>query len=529
MAVELPLLSLKIALVGVVALIFVLFFLLGRFKPKKNLPPEVGGAWPIIGHLHLLGDSKPTHIIFAAMADKYGPAFTVRLGQYRTLVVSSWELIKELYNIQDTVALDRPKSSVAKTLGYDYAMFGFCPYGPYWREIRKLVVVELLSVRRLELLKHIRISETEIGIKELYKLWNKKRNVSSSSKGHVLVEMKQWFEDLTLNVILRMVAGKRYFGDVDLSEDREARKCQEVLKELFRLIGLFLVSDSIPLLKWLDWGGYEKKIKVISKEMDQIADGWLREHRQKKEFRKDTGGDHQNFMDVMISLLDGAENSAGYDADTITKATCLNLIAGGSDTTSATLSWAVALLLNNPRVLKKVQEELDFQVGRERQVSESDIPDLVYLQAMVNETLRLYPPGALGGIREFTEDSVICGYHIPKGTRLLPNLWKLHRDPKVWPEPLEFRPERFLTTHKDIDVKGHHFELIPFTAGRRICPGMNFGLQMLHFVLANLLHSFDISTPFDEAIDMTEAAGLVNHKVIPLQVLLAPRLSPELY
>ncbi|KAL3509884.1 hypothetical protein ACH5RR_029285 [Cinchona calisaya] len=499
MAVELPLLSLKIALVGVVALIFVLFFLLGRFKPKKNLPPEVGGAWPIIGHLHLFGDSKPAHIIFAAMADKYGQAFTVRLGQYRPLLVSSWELIKELYNIQDTVALDRPKSSVAKNLGYDYAMFGFCPYGPYWREIRKLVAVELLSVRRLELLKHIRISETEICIKVLYKLWNKKRNVSSSSKGHVLVEMKQWFEDLTLNVILRMVAGKRYFGDVDLREAREGRKCQGVVKELSRLIGLFLVSDSIPLLRWLDWGGYEKKMKVISKEMDQIADGWLRKHRQKKEFRKDTGGDHQDFMDVMISLLAGAENAAGYDADTITKATCL------------------------------VQEELDFQVGRERQVSESDIPNLVYLQAMVNETLRLHPAGALGGIREFTEDSVICGYHIPKGTRLLPNLWKLHRDPKVWPEPLEFRPERFLTTHKDIDVKGHHFELMPFTAGRRSCPGMNFGLQMLHFVLANLLHSFDISTPFDEAIDMTEAAGLVNHKVIPLQVLLAPRLSPELY
>ncbi|KAL3519009.1 hypothetical protein ACH5RR_021598 [Cinchona calisaya] len=462
------------------------------------------------------------------MADKYGPAITVWLGKHRALIVSSWELIKELYNTQDTVALTRPMSLVSEHMGYDYAMFGFSPYGPYWREIRKLVAVELLSVRRLELLNHIRLSETDISIKELYRLWNKKRNVSPSSSGLVLVDMKHWFGDLTLNIILRMIAGKRYFGDIDFSDEKEARRCQEVLKELFRLSGLFLVSDSIPFLRWLDWGGYEKQMKTISKEMDQIVEGWLKDHYRRKEYRK-ASGDHQDFMDVMISLIDGADNAAGYDGDTIIKATCINLIAGGSDTTSVTLTWALVLIMNNPQVLKKVQEELDLQVGKERRVSELDIPNLVYLQAIVKETLRLHPPGGLGGAREFTEDCIIGGYHIPKGTRLMPNMWKLHRDPRVWPEPFEFRPERFFTTHKDIDVKGHHFELIPFSAGRRICPGVTFGLQILHLVLANLLHAFDLSLSPGEKVDMTETAGLINHKATPLQVLVAPRLSPDLY
>ncbi|KAL3502972.1 hypothetical protein ACH5RR_037421 [Cinchona calisaya] len=529
MAVEISLISLKTALLGVFALIFILYFFLGRFKPKKNLPPEVGGAWPIIGHLHLLGDSKPPQITFAAMADKYGPAFTIRLGQHPALVISSWKLAKELFSTHDTVALTRPKFLVSKYLGYDYAMFGFSPYGAYWREIRKLVALELLSVRRLELLKHIRLSETEISIKELYTLWTEKRNVSSSSKGHVLVEMKQWFGELTLNIILRMIAGKRYFGAIDISQEKEARRCQEVLREVFRLTGLFIISDSIPLLRWLDLGGYEKKMKVIGKEMDEIVEGWLKEHHGKKESAGKATGEHQDFMDVMISLLDGADNAAGYDGDTIIKATCINLIAGGSDTTSVTLTWALALIMSNPRVLKKVQEELDLQVGKERRVSESDITNLVYLQAIVKETLRLYPAAALGGVREFTEDSTIGGYHIPKGTRLIPNLWKLHRDPKVWPEPFEFRPERFLTTHKDFDVKGHHFELLPFSAGRRICPGVTFGLQILHLVLANLLHAFDLSIPSTEKVDMTETAGLINHKATPLQVLVAPRLSPHIY
>lgn len=115
------------------------------------------------------------------------------------------------------------------------------------------------------------------------------------------------------------------------------------------------------------------------------------------------------------------------------------------------------------------------------------------------------------------------------GTVLIVNIWKLQRDPRVWSDPLEFKPERFLTTHKDFDVKGQNFELIPFGAGRRICPGTTFGIQMLNLVLANLLHAFELSTPFDGKVDMSVSAGLTNMKATPLDVILRPRLSPSLY
>ena len=185
--------------------------------------------------------------------------------------------------------------------------------------------------------------------------------------------------------------------------------------------------------------------------------------------------------------------------------------------------------MNNRHVLKKVQEELDFHVGKERQVDESDIAKLAYLQAIVKETLRLYPAAPLSGVREFTEDCTVCGYHISKGTRLMVNLWKIQRDPTIWVDPSEFRPERFLTTHKDFDVKGRHFGLIPFGAGRRLCPGIVFGVQMLHLVLARLLHGFGLSTPGTGPVDMTESAGLTNMKATPLEVLIAPRLASNLY
>lgn len=189
------------------------------------------------------------------------------------------------------------------------------------------------------------------------------------------------------------------------------------------------------------------------------------------------------------------------------------------------LTWALSLLLNNRQALKKAQEEIDTHVGKDKLVNEPDIKNLVYLQAIVKETLRLYPAGFLGGPRTFSEDCVVAGYHVPKGTWLLINMWKLHRDPNTWSDPLEFRPERFLTfDHKDVDVKGTDFELIPFGAGRRSCPGMSLAIQMLHMVLATLLQNFEMSTPNDAQVDMTESAGLTNAKASPLEVLFSPRL-----
>ncbi|KAK3015588.1 hypothetical protein RJ639_007397 [Escallonia herrerae] len=186
-------------------------------------------------------------------------------------------------------------------------------------------------------------------------------------------------------------------------------------------------------------------------------------------------------------------------------------------------------MLNNEQVLKKAQEEIDINVGRERQVEESDIKNLIYLQAVIKETLRLYPPAPLSIPHESTEECTVGGYSIPKGTRLLVNIWKIHRDPLAWSDPSEFRPERYLTSDREIDVRGQNFELIPFGSGRRICPGMSLGLQILQLTLASVIHGFEFVRPLNEPIDMSESFGLSNLKATTLEVLLTPRLSPSLY
>ena len=205
------------------------------------------------------------------------------------------------------------------------------------------------------------------------------------------------------------------------------------------------------------------------------------------------------------------------------------IVVGATDTIAVTMTWALLLLMNHRHELKKVQDELDEKVGKERLVNETDLDKLEYFQAIIKETLRLYPAAPLSGPREFTGDCTLRGYHIERGTRLILNTWKLQRDERLWSDASEFKPERFMKRHKEVDVKGQHFELLPFGAGRRACPGIQFGIQMTHLALAGLVQAFDLTTPSNAAVDMSATFGLTQTKTTPLQVILTPRLSPTLF
>ncbi|KAF3446246.1 hypothetical protein FNV43_RR11425 [Rhamnella rubrinervis] len=329
------------------------------------------------------------------------------------------------------------------------------------------------------MLSSVKESEVEASIKEMYDLCNDNDNKSRVAP----VEMRIWFGDTTLTAIMRIVVGERFLGVTTPSEMEENERLQKTIRKFF------------------DLDGKEKAMKQTAQELDGFMEKWLEDHKLKRIY-----GDEKvenDFMGMMLSLLDNAEKSPdSYGSDTINKATCLALILGGTDTTAVTLTWALSLLLNNRRVLKKAQSELDQHIGRERRlVKESDLKKLVYLQAIVKETLRLYPAGPLAVPHESTQDCTVGGYRIPAGTRVFVNLTKIQRDPRVWTNPSQFEPERFLTNGsscKDFDVRGQNFELIPFGSGRRMCPAVSFALQAMHLVLANLLHAFEITTPSDE-------------------------------
>ncbi|KAL8261225.1 hypothetical protein R6Q59_025274 [Mikania micrantha] len=453
-----------------VFLVYFIFIRKTNTLSTEREAPEPDGAWPIIGHLHLLGGSDQLlHRTLGAMADKYGPAFNIRLGTRRAFVVSSWEVAKECFTVNDKALVSRPKTAAAKHMGYNYKMFSLGPYSRFWREMRRISIHELLSNRRVEMMKDVRSLEINSGI-------------------------------------------------------NEGQRCHKAIADFFRLSGHFVVSDFIPFLWWLDLHGYKKQMKQTATDLDILLEGWLDEHRKKRK--------HQNqdqvmdFIDVMLSLEDeGKLSNYENDSETIIKSTCLAMLLGGPEAPAVTLTWAFALLVNNPLILRKLQHELDEQVGKDRQVDESDIKNLPFLQAVIKETFRICPPGPLLVPREAIEDCKVAGYNVKAGTQLIVNAWKLQRDASIWNEPSKYHPERFMSLdYKHVDVTGQHFFLVPFGSGRRSCPATTFALHVIHLIVARLVHSFDLVQPEGLPVDMSEGHGLTAPKKKPLVVLITPRL-----
>lgn len=182
-------------------------------------------------------------------------------------------------------------------------------------------------------------------------------------------------------------------------------------------------------------------------------------------------------------------------------------------------------LLRNPRVMRKVQDEVReiLSLNRKVEIAEEDLEQMHYLKAVIKEALRLHPAVPLLVPHEAREDIRIMGYDIDAGTMVITNAWAIGRDANSWDEPEEFRPERFLNS--PIDFRGHDFQLIPFGAGRRGCPGISFATVLGELVFANLLHKFDWSLPGGakgEDLDMNECTGAIAHRKFPLLAIATP-------
>jgi cytochrome P450 len=237
----------------------------------------------------------------------------------------------------------------------------------------------------------------------------------------------------------------------------------------------------------------------------------------------------EDFVDVL--LAQPVEDGTGHLSDNSIKAVIQDMLLAGTDTSANTVEWAIAELLRHPHCAKKLQAELDEVVGKDRIVTESDIPNLPYLNALLKEVLRLYPPFPLCVTHVALEDTTVGGFDFVAGTRLCVNIYAIQRDPKWWERPLEFDPERFMK-NPEINPLGGHFQFIPFGTGRRQCPGLILGLLFVQIGLARLMQSFDFSLPNGQdpaTLDMTEKFGGTMPRQNPLQVVCKPRLPKSLY
>jgi len=486
-----------------ILVLFVVFFCKYRLKTKRASNPELPPGpfpWPIIGNLHMLGELP--HRTLKDLADTYGPIMFLRLGSVPAVVVSSPEIAKLFLKTHDLIFASRPQSAAGKYLFYNCKDVGFAPYGDYWRQMRKICVLELLTPRRIESFQSLREEEVSAMIRSIWQ---------ESEKGVKPVNISKALSAFTANIICRMLMGRK------CSEAPAGSKgFTELLRDMSPLAGAFYIGDFIPRLGWLDFQGIRTGLKKVHEEFDALVEGIFNEH---VESRNQNGLANNCFVEVLLDISESGNIISRNDM----KALLLDMLFGGTDTSAATIEWAMLETLRNPVVMKRVQEELESVVGKDGRVKPCDLPNLEYLQCVVKESQRLHTTVPLLVPRESMEACSVAGYQIPAKTRIIVNAWAIGRDPVVWgDDALAFKPERFMQggRNTDIDLRGQHFELIPFGAGRRGCPGVALALEVVGLGLAQLFHCFDWSLKnrngVQEELNLDEKFGITMPPRFPL-------------
>ncbi|NP_001296581.1 isoflavone 2'-hydroxylase [Cicer arietinum] len=474
---------------------FFIIRLLFQSRKFKNLPPGPPSL-PIIGNLHHL--KRPLHRTFKGLSKTYGDIISLWFGSRLVVVVSSLSEFQQCFTKNDVVLANRPRFLSGKYIFYNYTTLGSTSYSEHWRNLRRITSLDVLSNHRINNFSGVRRDETQRLITKL---------AEDSSTSFAEVELSFRFYDMTFNNIMRMIPGKRYYGeDCDMSDLQEASQFRDMVTELLQLSGANNKTDFMPLLKFFDFENLEKRVKNIADKTDAFLRGLLQEQRNKKE-RTNTMIDH---------LLNLQESQPEYYTDQIIKGLALAMLLAGTDSSAVTLEWSMSNLLNHPEILKKVKDELDIHVGQDRLVDESDLPKLTYLKNVIYETLRLCTPAPLLLPHSTSDDCIIGGYKVPRDTIVLINAWAIHRDPKSWSEATSFKPERF-------DKKGEIEKVIAFGMGRRVCPGEALALRTISMTLALLVQCFDWKRTSDDKIDMAERDGFVLTKLIPLKAMCKTR------
>ncbi|MCD7472200.1 hypothetical protein HAX54_013208 [Datura stramonium] len=379
-------------------------------------------------------------------------------------------------------------------MSYNGHDIGFAPYSDRWREMRKISILHLFSLKKVKFFDPIREDEVSRMIKK----------ISQQAANYQITNLSNLMISLTSTIICRVVFGIRYD-----EEGHKRKKFDYLLPEAQAMTASFFVSDFFPYLSWIDkLTGLIDRLEKIFKDLDEFYEEHIEQH-QKPNRPKSMEGD---ILDVLLQLKKEQSTPIDLTFDDI-KGLLMNVLVAGSDTSAAAVEWAMTALIKNPQSMKKVQEEIRKTIGNKGIVNEDDIQNMPYFKAVIKETFRLYPPGPLLIPRESMEKTTLEGYEIQPGTIIHVNPWAIARDPEIWENPEEFIPERFL--NNDIDFKGQDYELIPFGAGRRGCPGIALGVASMELALSNLLYAFDWELPCGlkkEDIDTDVRPGITMHR-----------------
>lgn len=461
--------------------------LLGSSKKKGNLPPGPRPL-PIIGNLLWLPrNAVDLRQVIGELSHKYGPILTLKLGPDPLIFVTSYTLAQQALVRHGAIFANRPEVvPVSLVLSNKRKDIGASPYGATWRVLRRNLVSEIIHPNKMNAFypARKRVMETMMG------------KITQSSQQNDVVNVNDCLHHAVFSLFILMA-----FGDIS---DESVIEIEDIQWELLVNYADFSIFGFFPrLAKLLLRNRYKRYINLL-KTQDDILLPVIKARRKLRE-EKGNELEYVSYTDSLMDLQVPGDKEKVKDDDILSLTS--EFINAGADTTTTMLQWSMAHIVKYPDVQAKIYAEIRQVLGEEvEEVKEEDLHKFTYLKAVILEVLRLHPPNTALIPHAVTEDVELGGYTIPKGTTVNIMMSIIGRDPTIWDNPLEFNPDRLLTGEKPAEdvVDLTAFRMLPFGAGRRMCPGNGLGRLLLEYFIANLILHFEWKPVDGAEVDVSE-------------------------
>nr|ANY58156.1 CYP719A11 [synthetic construct]BAG75115.1 cytochrome P450 [Eschscholzia californica] len=474
------------------ATLLISMFLFFTRKSSKMVWPKGPKTLPIIGNMHLLGGSKALQVILHNLSKVHGSVMTIWIGRWRpVIVVSNIERVWEVLVNKSSDYSGRYVPDVIKFVSADFRTISTSDSGPHWTNLRKGLQNVALSPNSLA-------AQFQFQEKDIIKMTDILEREARNNKG--IVKPLDHLKKATVRLISRLVFGPNF------NDDQYVEDMHNTIDELIQMSSYAQLAEAFYYAKYLP--SHRKAVRHFE-QTKQIVKKLIRPYIS-------VSPPPNTYLHFL--------QSQNYDEEVVIFA-IFEAYLLGVDSTSSTTTWALAFLIREPNVQEKLYQELkNFAEQNDREIMKvEDINKLQYLQAVTKETMRMKPVAPLAIPHKACRETSLMGMPIDKGTKVMVNIHSLHHNENVFSDPFTFMPERFLKVDNQ-NVKAMEQSYLPFSAGMRICAGIELGKLHFGFALANLVYAFKWSCVADGVLpDMSEELGTILFMKTPLEARIVRR------
>ncbi|XP_073135660.1 cytochrome P450 89A2-like [Henckelia pumila] len=480
---------------------------------KKSPPPPGPPALPLLGNLiWLRRPVSELESILRSLRTRYGPLMMLSIGPRKLVFIASNSLAHRALIQQGGVFSDRPAAPfTSKISNRTLKEISSATYGPTWRLLRRNLSQGILHPARVKSYSSSRRWVLSMLVDSLL----------DESKSGISVRVMDHFQYAMFCLLVNMCFG-------DKLQERQIKKIESVQRGLLLGFRRFNVLNFWPALGKLIFRKRWKELIRLRQEQENMLLPLIRSRL--KRISKQHDAAELAYVDTLVDLNLPEENRKLDEPEMMRL--CSEFLAAGTDTTSTALQWIMANLVKYPGIQTKLYDEIISITGssngssRPRMVQEEDLHKMPYLKAIVLEALRRHPPAHFVLPHKVRQDVELDGYVIPRDSTVNFMVADMGWDPKVWEDPMEFKPERFLATSSGeaFDITGsREIKMMPFGAGRRICPGLALALMHLEYFVANLIRNFVWIPVEGDDVDLTEKQEFTTVMENPLRARITPR------